>query len=154
MVQLTEETIKDFIKDGKVVIKVWSKDCGWCDKQKPVFEQVASEFPDIKFGDININYTKPNTTPQQSDFRKEYLDNHDGAPILVRFQDGARTHIAKKAILSADALKKFILGEYKEEPKQNRDIKTVHEFELKARAFDLQSELNMIYAELGRRQNA
>jgi len=160
MTALDEATAKDFIKDGVAFVQVWSKDCGWCDKQKPVLEKVMQDYPDVKFGALNVNYTKPGQAQQPSEFRSTYLDNYDGAPILARFENGVRTHLVKKAILSESILKTLIEGAYavEEKPKKPKTfeeyLQTASTDQLKAHLWDLENEHKRCIAELGRRQNA
>lgn len=109
MYKLTEETIKDYIKQpGKVFIQVWSEACGFCDKQKPVLDKVAAEYPDMKVGGININYTKKGAEQQPSEFRISHMEGMDTAPVLFVFQDGKMVGRCYKALLSESVLKKFI----------------------------------------------
>lgn len=167
MEQLTEETVKDFIKEGTAFVQVWSKDCGWCDKQKPVLEKAMTDYPTVKFGAININYTKPGQEKQVSPFRSDYLDDYDGAPILARFENGVRTHLVKKALLSENVLKSLIEGAYVVEDKVKPKPISLEEYctkatvvELKASISDERDKLDMaqfnishLRAELARRQN-
>lgn len=109
MYSLTEKTIKEYVKQpGKVFIQVWSKDCGWCDKQKPVLDKVSAGYPDMKVGGININYTKKGEQQKPSAFRTEHMEGNDTAPVLIIFQDGVMVGRQYKALLSEPILKKFI----------------------------------------------
>lgn len=87
MIELNEGSVKDFIKQGKVVIKVWSKKCGFCDKFAPIVDEAEKELPEVKFGAINIDYndTKP------SEFRDAYVKKPT-APVLVVFENGVMKH--------------------------------------------------------------
>lgn len=168
MYNLAEESIKEYVKEGKVFIQVWSKDCGWCDKQKPVLDKVSADYPDMKFGAININYTKPGQKQQPSDFRTEHMEGYDGAPVLLIFQDGKMIGRAYKALLSENILKKFI-----EEPtieniadRQQAKPMTIEEYCAKASPIELkasisderdkidqaQFNINLFRQELARRQ--
>lgn len=108
MYNLAEDNYNQHIKEGKVFVQVWSKDCGWCDKQKPVLDKVSASYPDVKFMAINIDYTKRGEQQKPSAFRDEHLEGRDGAPVLLVFQDGKMVGRAYKALLSENILKKFI----------------------------------------------
>ena len=154
MIQLTEETVKDFIKqEGVVCLKVWSDGCGWCDKQAPVLEKVSGEITDVKFGAINISYKGDTPSP----FRDEYMEGIPTAPVLFVFKDGVMAGRAYKALLSESILKKFITEPTIENKGQKKPatieehIKTASVEQLKAHLWDLENEHKMFLAELGRR---
>jgi thiol-disulfide isomerase/thioredoxin len=154
MLNLTEDTVKDFIKQaGTVCLKVWSDGCGWCDKQAPVLDKVSADFPDVKFGAININYSGKDP----SAFRDEFMEGIPTAPVLFIFKDGVMAGRAYKALLSEPILKKFITEptvEIKKKPATTPEehLKSASVEQLKAHLWDLENEHKMFMAELGRRK--
>lgn len=105
MQEYTEETIKDFIKSGKVVVKGWQDDCNWCDEYAPIMDEVSKQFPDIKFGSIKIAKDGP------SEFRRTHMvakkGESLGAPMTFIFKDGEQVarHYGK---MEAGVLAEFI----------------------------------------------
>lgn len=154
MTQLTEETYKDFIKEGKTVVKMWSKDCPFCEKYKPVFDEAELMFQDIKFGEIHVPYTKSGQKQSDSKFREEFMKIEgtekngvwklkDSAPGAFIFENGylkSRMY----GFQSIETLKNFIeTGEAPPEKtraiapvKTEFNVKTAGTMEIKALLYD------------------
>lgn len=87
--QLTEESIKEFIKQpGRVVIKGYMEGCGFCTNYAPIFADVASDYADSKefhFGEILLSRGP-------SEFREAYMKPEPGknlsAPCTFIFENG------------------------------------------------------------------
>lgn len=107
--ELTEDTVLEFIRSGHVVIKGWMENCMYCEQYSPVFESVASELPNIKFGSLLI-------AKQGSAFKRQFMraeiGQKTGAPCTFIFHDGQ--YITRKhGFMTADALRAFIAEETK-----------------------------------------
>lgn len=57
MINLTSENFKREVEDykGLVVIDIWASWCGPCMMLAPVIDELASEYPDVKFCKINVD---------------------------------------------------------------------------------------------------
>lgn len=52
---LTSKNFDEFIKKDSAVIDFSAEWCGPCKLLSPIFEQVANEIKDIKFGKVNVD---------------------------------------------------------------------------------------------------
>ena len=73
-----EESFKELIKDGKVIVDFFATWCGPCKMLTPVVEQLASQYSDIKFVKIDVDEC-PNIS-------KEY--GIMSVPTLLKFENG------------------------------------------------------------------
>lgn len=69
IVALTDETYKDFIKEGRVVIRTWDEGCGYCTKYEPVFNEYINE-TQVKAGVLRIYVMKEK---RASEFKRTYM---------------------------------------------------------------------------------
>lgn len=85
VIEVTEDSVKECIKTGKVVVKAWMDDCSYCDEFEPVFQD-ASSLPNVAFCSINI------PASGSSEFRRTWMKSspgeQSGAPAIFVFQDG------------------------------------------------------------------
>ena len=57
MLQITKDNFKAEVEehDGLVVIDLYADWCGPCKMLAPVMEELEREYPDVKFGKINVD---------------------------------------------------------------------------------------------------
>lgn len=78
-----EQSVRDDIKQGnKVVLLFSAKWCSTCVKQKPAYEAVKKEFPEIHFYNVMENMNRV----EQKLLFKEY--NIHGIPTMILYKDG------------------------------------------------------------------
>lgn len=54
--EFNKENLKDYIEKNEIVIiDFWAPWCGPCRAFGPIFEKVADEYPEIKFGKVNTD---------------------------------------------------------------------------------------------------
>lgn len=132
IVELTEETVKDFIKEGTVVIKGWMDDCSKCVDFAPVFEKVSKQAPGVKFASMKISR-------DGSEFKRNYMKGKPnepmGAPCTFIFENGeykTRQH----GKMTEEELLQFLRTHepIERRPKSIKDLSTI---ELKATVYDL-----------------
>lgn len=66
---LTDETYKDFIKEGRVVIRTWDEGCSYCAKYEPIFNEYIKE-TGVKAGVLRIYVLKEK---RPSEFKRAYM---------------------------------------------------------------------------------
>ena len=54
-VQVTEETFKDTVQNGIVLIDFWAAWCGPCRMFAPVFEEASNRHPDVVFAKVDTD---------------------------------------------------------------------------------------------------
>lgn len=53
IIELTDETVFDFVKKPFSIILVYSDKCKYCKDYVPFFENVTTHYPDIQFGKLS-----------------------------------------------------------------------------------------------------
>lgn len=66
---LTEESVVDFIKEGRVVIRTWDEGCGYCTKYEPIFNEYIAE-TGVKAGVLRLYIMKEK---KPSAFKRAYM---------------------------------------------------------------------------------
>jgi thiol-disulfide isomerase/thioredoxin len=94
----------DMLANGPVFIEFWSPECSWCTKQKPVLEELKSEYPGTYF--IYVN------TDEEGDLVKAF--NVNGIPqmnvIALKYDNGSYLYISPSGKPTTDRQKSTILG--------------------------------------------
>ena len=69
VMELTEDQVSEFIKEGKSVIRTWDEGCGYCVKYEPIFNEYVSE-NNTKFGILRLYVLKDK---KPSSFKRAYM---------------------------------------------------------------------------------
>ncbi len=87
IVELTTENFEAEVLNSKtpVLVDFWAVWCGPCQMQGPVIEQAAEEFPEVKFGKLNVD--------EQQALAQKY--GVMSIPTLILFKEG---QVANKAV--------------------------------------------------------
>lgn len=98
LVNATHENFDELLtKSSFLVIDFWAEWCGPCKAFEPIFEQVATEFPDITFAKVNAD--------SESELAQEF--NVRSIPFLVIIRDNIAL-FSEAGTLPAPALKDLI----------------------------------------------
>lgn len=171
VVELKEDQIEEFIKEGKSVIKVFTDldKCNPCKQYAPIFDSVARTTDGMKFGQIWVSHPKdPKPTP--SAFRRSYMKNdkgaeHNSVPATMIFENGKLTATMWGTTMDAEfdekRLRHFLsTKEILEKKKSIEDvIKSSSNVQLESFAYraimnieNLKRELDLIQEALSKRQ--
>lgn len=119
IVQLTEGSVYDFIKEGKVVVKVWSDKCPHCENIKKPFLEAVAQLPEYKFGEFRADYFDKTAIP----FRDKYV-KAETAPVILVFENGELRN-AFYGVMNSERL----IVEFIKEGKRDNTIKYLEEYE-------------------------
>lgn len=143
MLELTEESVKEFIKDGTVVIKGWMDGCSKCEEFTPVFEKVSKQLAGVKFGSLKISR-------DSSEFKRTYMKAKPGepmgAPCTFIFENG-EYKIRQHGKMSEEELVRFIktLEPIAEKEKTIAELSLI---ELKALVYDKMAVLELMQKQI------
>jgi thiol-disulfide isomerase/thioredoxin len=89
MEAIQESVLNEKILSGKkIVLKVEMDDCTFCTQYQPIFEKVASQFPDIEF----LRFNLPRVGGPDSTFKRKYMkpdaNGSISAPATFVFEGG------------------------------------------------------------------
>ena len=104
VVQLTDETFAESIKEGLTIVDFWAEWCGPCKMVAPIIEDLAEEYAGkVTFAKVNVDLN--------SDVSIKF--GIRSIPTLLFFRDGIKEHTVvgalPKAKLSAE-VDKFLQG--------------------------------------------
>ena len=139
MIELTEDTVQEFIKEGTKVIKVWAEKCNPCVQYAPTVDAVLAELPNIEAAALQINLDQ-----QVSPFRRKYMkvkgDIKDLRPAVFLFKDGDLVD-ALWGINSQDGLHNFLTKDRTLTPSVQQELNNPHEFAKVASVTDLKASM-------------
>jgi len=147
VVELNEDSIKEFIKSGTVIIKGWMDNCSYCDDFKPVFEEFASK-SQASCGSINIPVSGA------SEFRRTWMKSKpgepSGAPAIFVFENGElkRKHHGKLSLKELESFVKDGTVPQKRIPTFEEFIDSANLDQLKIAIFDHNRDKEMIMRRL------
>ena len=78
--ELNQQTFKDFVASGLVLVDFWAPWCGPCRMQIPILDQVAEKLHAVKIGKVNVD--------ENSDLAVQFGVNT--IPYLLIFKDGQK----------------------------------------------------------------
>lgn len=96
MLILNEESVKEFIKGERVLVKVWAKNCPYCDRLDTALEGVNLNGFDCGALEVSHPLDKANYKP--SEFKRTYMKQdksdevRDSVPALFVFEKGELKH--------------------------------------------------------------
>ena len=138
--QLTEETYKDFIKEGRVVIRTWDEGCGYCTKYEPIFNEYMKE-TGVKNGVLRIYVLKEK---KPSAFKRAYMkqdttDNiKETVPGTFVFENGELMARHFGAMSKTDLAK--LVSDFKA-PDAVQPPKTIEEYAQRASIIELKASV-------------
>ena len=154
MIQLTEETYKDFIKDGKKVIRTWDEGCSYCVKYEPIFDEYVAE-SGVEAGTLRLYVLKDK---KSSEFKRTYMKQDkseaikETVPGTFVFENG-ELKARHFGTMTKEELKTLVETYTPPQVKQNGqngqvDIKKLSSLEIEAmlyREFKAQQQANNMY---------
>lgn len=156
MLQLTEESVKEFIKGELVLIKVWAQNCPYCDKLNDHLTKVDLSAFDC--GALEVSHPM-DKAPKPSEFKRTWMKMDksdvvkDSVPALFVFERGELKY-RHFGMLYSDALQHWLAtGEVvpsnlqqQEKATQERQKKL---YELFAQRGELTYNMEIMAAKLG-----
>lgn len=76
--ELNNESFKEFVSKGNVVVDFWAEWCGPCKMLSPIVEELSSEMKEIKFGSVNVD--------KETELAQKF--SVMSIPTLLFFKDG------------------------------------------------------------------
>ena len=79
--ELNRDTFDAFVAEGMAVVDLFAEWCGPCRMMAPVVEELSGEFPEVKFGKLNVDEAEEIAVR----YGVQYI------PTLLFFRDGECT---------------------------------------------------------------
>jgi len=95
MLQLTEESVKEFVQQDRVLVKVWAHDCPYCDRLDDSFSKV--DVSGFQTGALEVSHPL-DKSPRPSEFKRTWMRMDksevvkDSVPALFIFEKGELKH--------------------------------------------------------------
>lgn len=112
MLQLDEESVKEFIKKEKVLVKVWAKNCPYCDKLDTQLQSV--DLSGFECGALEVTHPM-DKNPKPSEFKRTWMKQdksdvvRDSVPAIFIFERGELKH-RQFGALYADQLTEWLVS--------------------------------------------
>lgn len=97
IIELTQSSFDDTIKEGTVLVDFWAPWCGPCRQFAPIFEKVSEEYTDVVFAKVN--------TEEETELAASAQIS--AIPTLMAFRDGICIY-QKAGAVNASALKSLV----------------------------------------------
>lgn len=99
MLKITSENFKQEVEESStlVVIDLYADWCGPCRMLAPIFEQVAGEYPDVKFAKLNVD--------EEPGLARAF--NAQSIPMLAFVKGGVFADVSV-GLITADKLRKLV----------------------------------------------
>lgn len=110
MLILNEESVKDFIKKDRVVVKVWAKNCPYCDRLDDSFSKI--NLGNLEVGAIEVSHPMDKAF-KPSEFKRTWMKMDksdvvkDTVPAIFVFEKG-EVKYRHFGMLYADSLQHWI----------------------------------------------
>lgn len=99
---LSDNSFKEFIGKGNVVVDFWADWCGPCKMMAPVFDELEKELKNVKFAKVNVD--------EHGELASEASVR--GIPTLILFKDGVEVDRVV-GFVPKDSLKQRINNAFK-----------------------------------------
>jgi len=112
MIQLTEESVKEFIQGEKVFVKVWAQNCPYCDRLDAQLQSV--DLSGYTVGALEVTHPM-DKNPRPSEFKRTWMRMDksevvkDSVPAIFVFEKGELKHRQFGALYS-DQLTEWLVS--------------------------------------------
>lgn len=97
MIELSDDTFKEFVASGTVLVDFYTRTCPPCRAFVPTLQKVEPDYPNIAFGKLDAS--------EHYETTKGF--NISGVPTLIAFKDG--TEVARSiGLVSEGKLREFL----------------------------------------------
>ena len=96
---VTEKTFVDevLMGEGLVIVDYWADWCAPCKQMSPIIDELAKEYPDVKFVKVDTN-ANPNLAAEQAVLSLPTLQFFTGGRVAKSLSGGKTKGALKKAI--------------------------------------------------------
>jgi thiol-disulfide isomerase/thioredoxin len=110
MLQLTEESVKEFVKGDRVFVKVWAQNCPYCDRLND--QLIGVDLSGFECGALEVSHPM-DKTPRPSEFKRTWMRMDksevvkDTVPAIFVFEKGELKY-RNFGMLYSDALQHWL----------------------------------------------